>query len=180
VKAVKDMSQPELAAHVQATLRQKGVDVVLSGGAAVSIYSGNQYVSKDLDLVITGNPNRRRLREAMEQIGFHEVGRHFEHPETDFFVEFPPGPLSVGVEPVARIDELRLETGTLRVISPSDCVKDRLSAYYHWGDRQCLQQAIMVAKSHDVDLREIEKWSRAEGKHAEFDAIKEKLVHSHS
>jgi len=70
----------------------------------------------------------------MEEFGFREVGRHYAHPDTDFFVEFPPGPLSVRTEPVARIDELRLETGNLRIISPTDCVKDRLSAYYHWGE----------------------------------------------
>jgi hypothetical protein len=64
-----------------------------------------------------------------------------------------------------------LDTGTLRLLSPTDCVKDRLAAYYHWNDRQCLQQAIWVAQERDVDWNEVERWSRQEremGKFEEF------------
>ena len=177
MKPVKDMSQAELAAYVQDRLRQQGIDTVLSGGATVSIYTANRYVSRDLDLVITGLPNRGMIKSAMEQLGFHQIGRHYEHSETNFFVEFPPGPLSIGAEPDTRIEELRLETGILRVISPTDCVKDRLSAYYHWGDRQCFYQAIMVTESQTIDLGEIERWSFAEGKLVEFNAIRDRLAH---
>ncbi len=45
------------------------------------------------------------------------------------FVEFPPGPLAVGVEPVKQVNELKFSTGMLRIISPTDCVKDRLAGY---------------------------------------------------
>ena len=86
------MTQGELAAFVQSHLREKGIDVVLSGGASVSIYSSNRYVSLDLDLVNPYFAKRRALRETMQEIGFHEEGRHFKHPDTQFFVEFPPGP----------------------------------------------------------------------------------------
>ena len=30
-------------------------------------------------------------------------------------------------------------------MTPTDSVKDRLAAYYHWNDQQALEQAIMVA-----------------------------------
>lgn len=63
--------------------------------------------------------------------------------EARYFIH--PGPLAVGEEPVKKIDKIQFPTGILRVISPTDCVKDRLAAYYHWGDRQGLAQAIMVA-----------------------------------
>jgi len=33
----------------------------------------------------------------------------------------------LGEENITRIDELEMETGILRLISPTDCVKDRLS-----------------------------------------------------
>jgi hypothetical protein len=64
----------------------------------------------------------------------------------------------------------------LRVISPTDCVKDRLAAYYHWGDRQCLTQAELVAKEHPVDLNELKRWSVVEEKLDEFERIKNRLV----
>jgi hypothetical protein len=35
---------------------------------------------------------------------------------------------------------------------PTDCVKDRLAAFYHWGDRQGLEQAILVLKTNAIDI----------------------------
>jgi len=65
MKSIKEMTQGELAALVQSNLREKGIDVVLSGGASVSIYSSNRYVSLDLDLVNPYFAKRRALRETM-------------------------------------------------------------------------------------------------------------------
>jgi len=42
VKKVKNMSQVELAAYIQDALQAKGIQVVLSGGSAVSFYSSNK------------------------------------------------------------------------------------------------------------------------------------------
>jgi len=42
----------ELAAIVSGTLEREGIVATLSGGAAVSIYSDNRYVSEDLDFVM--------------------------------------------------------------------------------------------------------------------------------
>ena len=111
----------------------------------------------------------------MEEIGFHESHRHYSHPGSGHIVEFPTGPLAVGNEPIREVNELKLETGILKVISPTECVKDRLSWYYHMGDQQCLHQAIQVTQNHDVDLSEIRRWSHAEGKLNEFTKIESKL-----
>ena len=176
MKSIKEMTQGELAAFIQTHLREKGIDVILSGGATVSIYSSNRYVSLDLDLINPYSLKRRELREIMQGLGFHEEGRHFEHPGTRFFVEFPPGPLAVGMEPVKQIDEITFSTGMLRIISPTDCVKDRLAAYYHWDDLQCLEQAVLVAQANRIDLEEIERWSENEGKLDEFRRIRDQLT----
>ena len=175
MKQIKSMRQAELAAHIQDILEGDGIIVVLSGGSAVSFYSGDEYVSKDLDLINTNFARRNKIKLSMEKLGFHEKGRYFVNPETPFFVEFPDGPLSVGEEPVKEINEIELSTGTLRIISPTDCVKDRLCAFYFWNDQQGLAQAILVAKSQDVDLKEIKRWSKAEGKEQEFEIFKKKL-----
>ena len=176
MKSIKEMTQGELAAFIQTHLRKKEIDVILSGGATVSIYSSNRYISWDLDLINPYSTKRRMLRETMQELGFHEEGRHFEHPDTQFFVEFPPGPLAVGVEPVKQIDEIKFSTGMLRIISPTDCVKDRLAAYYHWDDLQCLEQAVLVAQANKIDLAEIERWSAGEGKLDEFRRIRDQLI----
>ncbi len=173
MKPIADMTQLELGAFV--CLQEKKIEVVLSGGATVSLYSNNKYVSKDLDLIDVYSISRRKLRLAMEEIGFVEENRYFRHPDSKYIVEFPPGPLTVGDEPVKQIQEIKFSTGSLRVISPTDCVKDRLAAYYHWGDRQSLRQAVLVAKDNQVDIEEIERWSEKEGKKVEFQSIKDVL-----
>jgi phosphorylcholine metabolism protein LicD len=175
MKQIKNMNQIELAAYVQSHLREAGIDVILSGGSVVSLYSHNQYVSKDLDLINIKFARRKDIKSVMETIGFQEQARYFVHADTKYFVEFPDGPLSVGEEPVKEINEIGLSTGTLRVISATDCVKDRLCAFYFWKDQQGLAQALLVSKSQKVDLKEIKRWSKTEGKEPEFEIFRKKL-----
>jgi len=175
VKPVKEMSRLELAGFVCSRLRQQGIDVVLSGGSCVSIYSQEKYVSQDLDFVTVTYPRRDRIRTVMESLGFFVENRCFRHPESKLLAEFPPGPLGVGEERVKRIDEIETESGVLRILSPTDCVKDRLAWYYHDKDLECLGQAVLVANSVEVDIEEIERWSAVEGKSREFREIRERL-----
>lgn len=118
------MTQAEVAAFVQSHLRKYKIYVTLSGGAAVSIYTVNRYVSADVDLVEDTYVDRSKIKTAMEEIGFQEKNRYFIYPDTQHIIEFPSGPLSVGGEPVKNIKEITYVTGVLRVISPTDCVKD--------------------------------------------------------
>ncbi len=171
MKAIAKMEQAELAAFVQSNLARLGVAVVLSGGAAVSVYTKNRYISADIDLVNVSAVPERRLAEGMESLGFRREGRHFRHPESGFILEFPPGPLAVGMEPVRQVDEIELTTGVLRIVSPTDCVKDRLAAYYHWKDLQCLEQAVMVGQDNAIDLDEVRRWSEQEGKGEAFSEV---------
>jgi hypothetical protein len=171
------MSRAELGAFVQEHLRTKGIDVVLGGGACVSIYSNDKYVSMDLDMIHTTlmQPNRRLIRDAMNDLEFIGEGRFFKHGETDLFIEFPKGPPIVGEEAVKDIHERKVSTGILKIISPTDCVKDRLAGYYHWDDKQCLDQAVLVAHDNEIDIVEIERWSKVEGKLDQFKQIRNKL-----
>jgi len=176
MKSIEEMTSAELAAFVQSHLLQKGIDVVLSGGACVTFYSNNQYISLDLDLIGGQFVKRSEVREAMQELGFSEEDRYFVHPDTRFFVDFIGGPLAVGAEPAKKVDEHQLDTGKLKIISPTDCVKDRLAAYYHWKDLQSLEQASMVAMTTDIDLEEVERWSKVEEKLDEFRDIRDRLV----
>jgi len=169
------MTVGELAAYISSHLRDHGIEVVLSGGSCVAIYSRGKYVSLDLDFIDSRATKRAKIREALKEIGFQEKNRYFIHPDTQFFLEFPSGPLSVGREPVREISIMEFSTGLLKIISPTDCVKDRLAAYYHWGDRQALEQAVLVAEENKVDLDEIAAWSRGEGKLTEFQQISARL-----
>lgn len=172
MKSLREMSVGEVAAHVAEHLLRSNIHVVLTGGSCVSIYTDNRYLSFDLDFIEEGRSTRKKIAACLQEIGFQEKNRYFTHPDTAFFVEFPSGPLAIGDEPVSNIALLEFATGSLRLLSATDCVKDRLANYYHWKDRQCLDQAIMVATDAEVDLAEVERWSRHEGMAEEFARIK--------
>lgn len=175
MKPVGKMSLGELAAFVCTQLGKHGIRAVLSGGACVSIYTDNPYESFDLDFIEYIPSGRKRIEEALREIGFAEENRYFKHPDTDFIVEFPAGPLAVGKEHVREIEEMEFPTGSLAMLSPTDCVKDRLAAFYHWNNLQCLEQALLVTGAKKVDLKEIMRWSAAENKSPEFDGIRGKF-----
>lgn len=175
MKSIAEMTRRELAGLVSSAFQEANIDVVLSGGSCVSIYSSEQYVSMDLDFVNARFTKRDRIRTVMESLGFHEDNRYFRHPDAELLVEFPPGPLGVGEEPVKQIDEMRTGAGILRLISPTDCVKDRLAWYYHDGDTECLRQAILVANHNKVDLKELQRWSDVEGRTDMFKQIRNDL-----
>lgn len=171
MKPASKMSIGELAAYISSHLRGLGIDVVLSGGSCVTIYSSGKYVSKDLDFIDTRFATPREIRDAMSKIGFMPENRHFRHPKVSWVIEFPSGPLAVGKEPVGVINEIEFSTGVLRILSPTDCVKDRLAAYYHWNDFQSLEQAVLVARSNKIDLNEVRRWSKVEGMSDQFTEI---------
>ncbi len=175
MKSIGKMTQGELAAYIDSHLRQKDINVVLSGGATVAVYSENKYVSKDLDFISRFLKDDAAIRSAMSELGFEREGKYYFHEQTPYFVEFITGPPSVGDEPIGEIREIEMATGILRIISPTDSVKDRLASYYHWKDRQGLEQAVLVAKSNEVDLEEVKEWSRKEGKLAEFHEFSQML-----
>lgn len=121
-------------------------------------------------LLIVLMPPAKKLKGAMSDIGFVPIGRYYEHPDSPFVVEFPPGPLSVGDEPVRNWSTMVTPLGTFTLITSEDCIKDRLAAYCHWNDRQALDQAVWVANDQvgDYRLEEIEKWAEREGAKEKF------------
>jgi hypothetical protein len=169
------MSAEELAGLVCQALRDAGVTVTLTGGACVSIWSEGKYVSHDLDFIEEGPVPPRSVARVLTGLGFERKGRHFVHPDTPFFVEFPTGPLMVGDERVEHVAERETSTGVLRLLSPTDCVKDRLSAYFHWNDLQALEQALLVAAAQDVELDDVRRWAHAERNEAKHRLFQRRL-----
>ena len=177
MKSIKDMSMEELGAYVCSALEKEGVDTVLSGGCCVEIYSHGRYTSDDIDLIDRFNGGHRKIKAVMAKLGFreHKMKRYFVHDETSLFIEFPKGPLGVGDAPIKEIASRKSETGVLKLLTPTDCIKDRLAGYYFWDDEQNLEQAIWVASENIVDMVAIEKWSKAEGEIEKFQLFKERI-----
>jgi hypothetical protein len=68
----------------------------------------------------------------------------------------------VGRETITKLDRLKTPYGTLLLLTPTDCVKDRLAAYVHWADHQAFEQALLVALRHKISLASIEAWAKQE------------------
>jgi hypothetical protein len=152
------------------------MDAVLSGGSCVSIWSNDAYVSNDLDMIIRGMATRSRIVRALGALGFNpseKGGRYFTHPDTTLSLEFPAGPLMVGDEHVTDVATIKTDHGSLKLLTPTDCVKDRLAGYLHWGDEQNFQQAVYVAQKQPVDWNSIAEWLTAEGSPGALEKLKE-------
>jgi hypothetical protein len=57
---------------------------------------------------------------------------------------------------------MKTSIGHFKLLSPLDCVLDRLAWYLFHSDQQSFEQAVEVTLRHRVDLREIEKWVRTQ------------------
>lgn len=165
----------ELGAIVCQALKDAGIDAFLSGGAVVSIYTKNKYESFDLDFVTFGD--RRKIKKVMEHLGFtQEKSRHFIHPKSKYFVEFPGSATTIGDEPISEFQERKVKTYVLtKLLTPTDCIKDRLAAYIHWNDKQGLDQAVMVAQAQEFKPTSIKRFCEREGSGKAYEEFVEKL-----
>lgn len=168
-------SVKQVAAAIADALSKAKIRAVLTGGACATIYSGGEYQSEDLDLILQASPTQGALDEAMAKAGFIRLKDHFEHPNTRYFVEFPRGPLSIGSDVSVRPVQLLVGRVSVILLSATDSCRDRLAAFYHWKDRQSLRVAVAIAARHPVDLKGIRSWSVREGASREFEEFMEEL-----
>lgn len=176
-KITAESTLEDVAAIISTALERVGIAATLSGGAAVSIYSNNEYQSKDLDFVTAALVTD--LAPVLEVLGFEHTGiprmSQFSHPLIEWFVEFPPTPLTFGHlyvthEECAVID---LPAGQLRIVTPTQSVMDRLAGAIAWKDAQSREQAVLVAANQDIDWDELQTWFVNEGEsEGEFDRFR--------
>lgn len=164
----KSCTAEELWKYVASALSKNGIESVLVGGAVVSIYTKGLYQSGDLDFIVQ-NSARARLPEIMASLGFKKTDRHYAHPECKhLFVEFPSGPLSIGEAIRIRPKEQKVEKQVIKILSPTDCIKDRLASYIHFKSRETLEQAAMVAQKQPFNLAAVRKWCKEENAIEQF------------
>ena len=172
---LKTCTEEELWKYVATHLKSNNIDAVLVGGAVVSIYTEGAYESGDLDFILT-DYFVKNIPEIMSEIGFQRKGRHYVHPDCHhLYVEFPKGPLEIGDDFNIIPDEVIVEGKAIKILSPTDCVKDRLASYIYFKDRVGLDQALLVSKKHTVDFDKVRIWCDKENASAVFEEFKEAL-----
>ncbi len=65
--------------------------------------------------------------------------------------------------------------GVIRLLSPTDTIKDRLLWWYLEGDQQCWEQALDIARSHAVNWSDLKHWHEGEGYADSFATFQEAL-----
>ena len=169
----KTISISDLAALVNNKFAEHNMKTVLVGGACVAIYSHNRYLSYDLDFVTF--ENKGKIKKALSELGFEPKGKYFSRQDCPYFIEFVSPPVAIGHEMIHKFGALHTPYGQIELLSPTDCVKDRLASFFHWQDRQALEQAVMVFQDQDVDIQEIERWAKAEDHLNDFKAFTKAL-----
>lgn len=165
----KDTGLKELAGIVSDALERHGILATLSGGAAVSIYTDQRYASEDLDFVTLALV--KDLKSALEPLGFEHTGSPrlsvFDHPNTRWYLEFPPAPISFGGTYIDPSQCALIDTGVgkLRIITPTHSVMDRLIAAAAWSEPQSLEQALLVAdlQKERIDWKQLDEFVTCEG-----------------
>ncbi len=167
----KTCDENELWRCVAWHLEGEGVSSVLVGGAVMSIYTEGSYRSGDLDM-ITDDLGRSLLPVALTKIGFTSGKfRHDKHPECDYLsLEFPRGPVELGEQFTVIPTEISVGTRKIELLSPTDCVKDRLAGYIHWKCNDAFNQPVLVFKKQGerINMIDLAKWCRGEGGSATF------------
>ena len=169
----KIISLEDLAGFLSDELRKRGIDVILVGGACVTIHSHNRYQSYDLDFIIY--EDMKKVGKALKELGFDKKSQYFRRDNCPWVIEFVSPPAAVGKEIVANFHEVTVATGTIKMLRAEDSVKDRLASYFHWNDRQGLDQAVDICKECNIDVKEIETWAMKEGFENKFRGFIERL-----
>lgn len=165
----------DLAFIVGDALDRAGIEAVLSGGGAATVYAPDAYQSVDLDFIIgyytqlSGVPAT-----PLTDLGFELRGHAYAHPLVPFLIEFPPGPVMVGGEDADW--HTLVENGRkLNILTPTDCVRDRLAWFLFNDDYAGLDQALMVARRHPIDLQVVEAWCSREGVSEKYRRFQKRL-----
>ena len=166
----------ELAFIVCTTLDRAGETAVLTGGSAATIYAPDAYQSKDLDFVFTfWSALSKRSAEPLIELGFSTKGSTYQHHLTPYTIDFPRGPLAVGEEQITHWDTLREGELILHILSPTDCVRDRLAWFLFGDDYSALEQALAVAGAQPIDLEVVQRWCAREGELSKFEIFRSRF-----
>ncbi|MEO0453970.1 MAG: hypothetical protein AAFY98_07515 [Verrucomicrobiota bacterium] len=151
-------SEKQLWEYVASYLASNGIQTVMVGGSVVAIYSNGLYQSGDIDL-IQSDVTRATLTDVLKEISFYPEGRLFRHPLCPhLYLDFPPGPVAIGDDYHIQPEEQEINGQVIQLLSPTDCIKDRLASYIHFGNRDTLDQAVLVGQKQRVNKKEIKIW----------------------
>jgi hypothetical protein len=122
-------------------LKQRGIDLVVVGGSAITSWTPTVYTSYDVDFVAINGATRKHIASALHDIGFMQRGRIFAHADCRYTVDFVATTPLVDRRIITEFAAISTRFGEVRVLKPEDAVADRVAAWVHWSDSQSLTVA---------------------------------------
>lgn len=175
VKLPKTAGIKGVATIICVHLTDMGFDPVLTGKACAAIHAGSDVDAKSLEFVISEYVVDR-VESVMASLGFKcLVHRTFGGKGSKFEVSFLPPPVAVGDAVVENIYRLKGAKGELKMLNPTDCIRQRLSMYYRFGSESAFLDALAVARKHKVDMEFIARWSDWEWAGDKFETFMKSL-----
>lgn len=170
-----------IAFKVCTVLEQFGVTAVLTGGSAATVYAPDVYQSRDADFIAYVVRRATDFRAAIAALGFTEQGGTYFHPAVPTTLDFPGEDIRIGSELVERYATMKEAGFVLHILTPTDCVRDRLASFFWYRDRSALAAARGVAQARpsDVDLAEIKDWAARHGEAGNFQEFIQSLNDAH-
>ncbi len=122
-------------------------EVVVVGGSAIQVYTSDEYVSADIDVV----GDRRSLISALEAWGFVKQGRLWSQKDLALWVD-PVGRDYTGDQ--RKLREFVTPYGPVKVAAIEDLIAKRLIEISVWPDTrlQLFDQALILATEYDKTL----------------------------
>lgn len=156
-------SLDEMAFTICTAMDRNGITAVLTGEGLAAVYAPDANESQTLHFVYPLT-NASPSVETMRVLGFQRVAdgvyRHSDHELTVKSVE---GPIAIGEEVIQTWSTWHRQDLILHLLTPTDCVRDRLAAAIREDDIDPVQQAAEVAMRHPVDMDLIQNWCGREG-----------------
>jgi len=143
-------------------LMKYGIKPVLVGGGALEFYTQGSYTTLDVDLVIDG---REQAKKVLAEMGFKRYPgeKSWYNEELELSVEIPGYFLEGSMERVTTVeldDDL-----VVCVIGIEDLIIDRLNAYKWWNSLNDGQWAlaVLIIHYHNIDFAYLKKRAGEDG-----------------
>lgn len=123
-------------------LRDAGADVILVGGEAIEVYTGGQFVTADIDIVVT---NKALTEKLLNALGFAKESGIWFNKDLNIIVQVTDEPYSGDISKVRRFEIKEFE---LKVAAPEDLIINRLYSAKIWrsNPQRDLEQAATLLK----------------------------------
>ena len=78
-KYLENKNLEETASYVCTKLQENDIDVILSGGSCMEIYTQSNFSSFDIDLIMIKQVAFNKIEKVMLSLGFEKENRYFKY-----------------------------------------------------------------------------------------------------